>query len=218
MNCCKNTVEAAEKGHLECLKFLHENGCPWDSITTYKAVINGHLECLKYAHSQGCEWFENITYDAVEYGHLEILKYLHSQGCKLNYNITCDAVEYGHLEILKYAHSQGCQWNPDTTLIAARILELDCLLYCLENGCPIHHLTLITLSKKQINKNLLTNIKLRKILFHPRIKNDITVDKYPEFVKAIEDYEEYKKKVYTFLESEMNLPTDIIKYEIIKYI
>jgi hypothetical protein len=39
---------------LECLKYLHENGCPWDEETCYVAALSGHLECLKYAQENGC--------------------------------------------------------------------------------------------------------------------------------------------------------------------
>jgi hypothetical protein len=27
---CETTYEAVKKGHLECLRYLHENGCKWD--------------------------------------------------------------------------------------------------------------------------------------------------------------------------------------------
>ena len=27
----------AQNGHLECLKYAHENGCPWDEITCHYA-------------------------------------------------------------------------------------------------------------------------------------------------------------------------------------
>ena len=27
---CEKCEEAAENGHLECLKYAHEHGCPWD--------------------------------------------------------------------------------------------------------------------------------------------------------------------------------------------
>ena len=49
---------AAEGGHLECLKYAHEKGCPWDAKTCSEAAQRGHLECLKYAHEKGCPWDE----------------------------------------------------------------------------------------------------------------------------------------------------------------
>ncbi len=54
---CSTTAMAAMGGHLECLKYLHENGCPWDAWTTECASIGktrGHLECLEYARENGC--------------------------------------------------------------------------------------------------------------------------------------------------------------------
>ena len=44
----------AENGKLELLKFLHENGCPWDDWTCSQAAYKGHLECLIYAYENGC--------------------------------------------------------------------------------------------------------------------------------------------------------------------
>ena len=46
-------AQMARNGNVELLKFLRENGCPWDRFTCYKAAENGHLECLKYAHENG---------------------------------------------------------------------------------------------------------------------------------------------------------------------
>jgi hypothetical protein len=47
---------AAAKGHIECLKYAHENGCPWKEDTCTQAALGGHIECLKYAHENGCHW------------------------------------------------------------------------------------------------------------------------------------------------------------------
>ena len=33
-----------EGGHLECMKYLHENGCPWNVETCETAAFWGHLE------------------------------------------------------------------------------------------------------------------------------------------------------------------------------
>src|SRR6187402_18214 len=38
------------QGDLKNLKYLRENGCPFDWMTIGYAVENGHLECLKYLH------------------------------------------------------------------------------------------------------------------------------------------------------------------------
>ena len=43
-----------KNGHLECLKYAHENGCPWDEYTCTAAADYGHLEILQYAHDNGC--------------------------------------------------------------------------------------------------------------------------------------------------------------------
>ena len=53
-NECKCPNDAAKNGHLECLKYLHENGCPWDKWSCEFASKNGHLEILKYLHENGC--------------------------------------------------------------------------------------------------------------------------------------------------------------------
>ncbi len=40
----------ARNGNLDLLQVLREKGCPWNEYTCYYAARNGHLECLKYAH------------------------------------------------------------------------------------------------------------------------------------------------------------------------
>tara|TARA_Y100000746_G_scaffold119062_1_gene101837 strand:- start:580 stop:756 length:177 start_codon:yes stop_codon:yes gene_type:complete len=36
------------EGHLPVLKYLHENGCPWDQGTCYYAAQRKHWDCLQY--------------------------------------------------------------------------------------------------------------------------------------------------------------------------
>ena len=50
----RTSVYAAENGHLEVLKWLRENGCPWNEWTCKNAAGNGHLEILKWARENGC--------------------------------------------------------------------------------------------------------------------------------------------------------------------
>jgi hypothetical protein len=43
--------------HIECLKYVHENGCDGlDSVAGYEAARGGQLECLKYVHENGAAW------------------------------------------------------------------------------------------------------------------------------------------------------------------
>ena len=65
---------AAKNGHLDCLKYLHENGCHW-------AARNGHLECLKYAHENRCPWTADTCEYASKNNHIECIKYAHEHGC-----------------------------------------------------------------------------------------------------------------------------------------
>ena len=135
----------AEKGNLELLQFLRENGCPWDDWTCWNAARNGHLECLKYAHGNGCPWGIGTSANTANYGHLECLKYAHEKGYRWDrWTCSCAASE-GHLECLKYAHENRCPWDEYTCSKAAVYGHLECLKYAHENGCPgsanyAHHL------------------------------------------------------------------------------
>ena len=96
----RDLCEAAQYGHLECLKYAHENGCPWHEKTCAGAAFNGEFECLKYAHENGCPWntrFKIFVLDAALYGHIECLKYAHENGCPWE---TCHyAARNGHQSV-----------------------------------------------------------------------------------------------------------------------
>ena len=51
---------AAIHGRFKMLKFMHTHGWSWDERTTYTAAVKGHLDCLKYAVEHGCPVHENI--------------------------------------------------------------------------------------------------------------------------------------------------------------
>ena len=100
----------AKIGYLHCLRYAHENGCPWNYNTCVYAAKEGHLECLKYAHENGCPWDE----DTCSYA----------------------AARRGTLECIKYAHENGCPWDEETIKSATRRGNLECLKYARENDCP----------------------------------------------------------------------------------
>lgn len=59
MNKCQTifTAVVAEEGDLDTLKYLHkEIGCKWDSRSCDVAAAGGHLDCLKYMRDNGLIW------------------------------------------------------------------------------------------------------------------------------------------------------------------
>ena len=66
---------------LECLKYLHENGCPWNEEVCCYATSGGHFEILNYLHAKGCPRDRNTCSSAARGGRFEILNYLHAKGC-----------------------------------------------------------------------------------------------------------------------------------------
>ena len=49
-------ADAAMGGHIEVLKWLRAEGCPWYYETCLFAVDKGHVELLRWARENGCPW------------------------------------------------------------------------------------------------------------------------------------------------------------------
>jgi hypothetical protein len=127
---------AASCGHLDCLMYAHENGCPWDSWTCSEAASFGHLNCLKYAHENGCELSCFVCIAAASCGNLDCLKYIHENGYGWDHWASCNAARFGYIDCLVYLHENGCPLSVITSQFAAEGGHLDCLRYLHENGCP----------------------------------------------------------------------------------
>ena len=57
---------AAVNGHLPALKYLHENGCPWDLDTCHYAAQYEHWDCFQYAVDNTCPGWEEYAEDYAE--------------------------------------------------------------------------------------------------------------------------------------------------------
>jgi hypothetical protein len=93
---------ASKNGYLDCLKYVHEQGCPWNILTPAKAAENGHLDCLKYAYENGCPWDERTTERAAENGKLDCLKYAYENGCTITFKATRHALYNNHYDCAEY--------------------------------------------------------------------------------------------------------------------
>ena len=123
-------------GHLDCLKWARENGCPWDRSTCECAALHGHLDCLKWLRKNKCPsdaW--TCAYAALN-GHLKCLKWLRTDGCPWDKQTCSYAVANGHLDCLRWAHKNGCPWGRLTCAEARFGRSLDCVKYARDNGCP----------------------------------------------------------------------------------
>jgi hypothetical protein len=58
---------AAMFGHLPALKYLHENGCPWDTNTCFCAAYNKQWDCLQYLVDNKCLMWEKYAEEYAEH-------------------------------------------------------------------------------------------------------------------------------------------------------
>lgn len=124
---------AANHGHLECLRYLHENECPWPANICNDAANSGNLDCLKYTHENGGQIGPMTMSYAI--GNIDCLRYLHGLGCPWGERSCTDAVLKSSFECLRFAHENGQPWDAITCFCAAQQNRLDFLRYLRENGC-----------------------------------------------------------------------------------
>lgn len=102
---------AAAQGNLECLKYAHTHGYPWDKRTCINAILFGHIKCLQYACEHGCK-YPCISDVHNQIGHVHLVTSTHCiQYMFDNYwnihNNTADAliamaVTYGQIKYVRY--------------------------------------------------------------------------------------------------------------------
>ena len=71
---------AAGEGHLDVLKYVHENAqslgfgdcCPSDEMTCHYAHLNNHVDCLNYLIEQKCPGFEEFLPGALSFAYAHL--------------------------------------------------------------------------------------------------------------------------------------------------
>ena len=131
---------AALQGNKEMVKYCVANECPTGTGTCACAAQNGHLEVLKYLHEEAeAAWDLRTATWAAENGHLHILEYLverkydkyHEGACQL-------AANNGHLDCLKYLHETAkAPWNYWCVQVAHESNNPECFQYLLDDNCPL---------------------------------------------------------------------------------
>jgi hypothetical protein len=131
-------ANATKKGHLEVVKWLHQNGLPLNSWTCRNAALSGNLELLQWARENGCNWGKEIFSNAATAGHLHILIWAKENGCPLYVNLCTTAVGAGNMEILMWAIENGFPLKESACTSAAHNANFKMLKFLYENGAPLN--------------------------------------------------------------------------------
>jgi hypothetical protein len=94
--------------HMEFVKKLDKNS--WNERTIQFAVEHGEWECVKYLYENGCP-FNKDTIISTGVDNLEMLKYLHGIGGCLNNMHVITARLSDNYEVFEYLLDNGCEFD-----------------------------------------------------------------------------------------------------------
>ena len=97
---------AASQGHINVIKWLRANNCPWSQYTCAHAAEHGHLDVLQWLRANGCPWDVWVCTYAAARGHLDMLKWAVAHGCDWSYRAYVLAKAGNHQHVVAWFQSQ----------------------------------------------------------------------------------------------------------------
>ena len=88
-----NMKMAAERGYIEMLKWLVENGFKFTADALTQAAKGGHLECIVYLRERGCNMTPTTAHAAVNNARINVLRWVIENGCAWDPQWTLDQLE-----------------------------------------------------------------------------------------------------------------------------
>jgi hypothetical protein len=132
---------AAFNGHLNVLRFLHDDGYTVLDVTGADLIApcecaarRGHLEVLRWLHEHGWPW-GNACQQAAYGDSVPVMMYLRDQGFTFNEQTMVDAVAGGP-SVCEYLRTVECPWDTCACAAAVRWGCIDSLRWLHVNGCP----------------------------------------------------------------------------------
>jgi hypothetical protein len=106
---------AAAQGHTAMCQLLHAKQCPWDWKSTRAAARGGHADVLRWLMDNGCPWNAQYMCEAAARGgSVEVLVHLQQQGlltsAALLRSMLNTAANCNQLAAAKWLREQGAEW------------------------------------------------------------------------------------------------------------
>ena len=122
-----------------CAQYCVANECSIDREACANAALGGHLEVLKYLHEEAkAPWGSATASWAAAKGHLHVLEYLVERKYEYSEWACMHTAKNGHLDCLKYLHETAkAPWNSQAVYYAHEKNQTECLQYLLDNDCPL---------------------------------------------------------------------------------
>jgi hypothetical protein len=129
-------TEAAKLGNLSLMKYLRRKGYNWHRECA-EAAQKGHLDCLKYAHQNGCsldaDW-PCACEVALEGGHFACFEYARENRCFVKYRVGLRTFsDHRNADCLKYVvdHADLFEAVAHVGFLGARAIALRSI-YCID--------------------------------------------------------------------------------------
>jgi hypothetical protein len=152
---------AAKGGCLTTLRWVRQQGCPWDRSFCKAAAQGGHLAVLQWLRQEGCPFNCSTCEAAARGGHLEMLQWAFQNGCQLSMNVCSEAAASGKLGVLQCARSHGCPWDERSCAAAAGNGDLLMLQWARRNGCIWNDRTMHASSKRRSLRGAAVGLEAR---------------------------------------------------------
>jgi hypothetical protein len=118
---------AVEVGNLSILKWLKDEGCPWDALAFSMAAKAGNMNVLNWLKDEGCPWNATAFSMATKAGNINVLKWLKEEGCPWNASVLTTAIKTGNDQIILWLCEEKCPFEAttDDDLTENQMLLLD---------------------------------------------------------------------------------------------
>jgi hypothetical protein len=129
---------AAAKGRRAMCQYLHEQQCPWDFVSTRRAAEGGHIDLLRWLMDNGCPWRANeLCVSAAQGGSVQVLMYLQQRGLAMftTAAMLTDMLDYAgafnRLAAAQWSREQGAEWP---TVLRFGVWGSDVLAWAVAEG------------------------------------------------------------------------------------